>query len=297
VTLTETRCMFSGEAADTEEHVVPKWMQSRFNLWDQMVVIPNGTPLPYRHVKVPVAAKHNAIFGKIETRISQGIYIPQEVYLWALKIHIGFIFRDATLKFDRRRPDSAMIWNIDDFSSEIAMFQMLYGLWSQGGTINPDPFGSVFILDALTPKPEFDFIHCATSGTILLQLGTKIIFVSVWDQSDGLSTNLLDQWKIYHEPTVAAACEDDRQHVAHAAHHVWACDSAYWLWRQRRGFNMIKTQTSLALVPPAMRSKGRDASESELARFCRTFGLKLERYGGEVSNAYSLLDLSKPQTV
>jgi hypothetical protein len=71
---------------------------------------------------------------------------------------------------------------------------MLYSIWRQGGTIDPDPFGSVFILDALTPEPEFDFIHCARSGTIMFQLGTKIIFVALWDQGDGLKANLLEQW-------------------------------------------------------------------------------------------------------
>jgi hypothetical protein len=286
--------MFSGEIAENEEHVVPRWMQSRYNLQNQMVVIPNGTALQYRYVKVPVAAKHNTTFGQIEQSISQGIYTPQEVYLWALKIHIGFIFRDATLKIDRSRPDSETFWSIDDFATEVEVFQMLYAMWSTGGIITPDPFGSVFILDALTPEPEFDFIHCLRSGTVLFQLGTNLIFVSLWDQGDGLKANLLEQWERYHKPTVESAPEDERQNLGHAAHHVWACDSAYWLWRQRRGFNFIKTERSLALVPPAMRSKGRQASEAELSSFCMTFGLKLERYGGEVSNIYSLLDLSKP---
>jgi len=272
---------------------IPRWMQSRFNLQNQTVVIPNGTTLQYRYLKVPVASKHNGNFGRIEQRISQGIYSPQEVYLWALKIHIGFIFRDASLKFDRRSPDSDTIWNIDDFTTEIEVFRMLYALWSKGGTIKPDPFGSVFILDALTPEPEFDLIHCARSGTVLLQLGSKVIFVSLWDQGDGLAANLLEQWERYHKPTVARAPADRRQDTGHVAHHVWACDSAYWLWRQRRGFNFVKTKDSLTLIPPAMRSKGRPASEAELSSFCLTFGLQLEQYRGEVSNVYSTLDLSK----
>ena len=288
--------MFSDETADTEEHVIPRWMQSRFNLQNQLVVLPNGTTLPYRYVKVPVASKHNGTFGQIEQRISQGIYTAQEVYLWALKIHIGFIFRDATLKIDRRRPDSDTIWNIDDFTTEVEVFRMLYALWSKGGTINPNPFGSVFILDALTPEPEFDFIHCARSGTVLLQLGSKVIFVSLWDQGDGLHATLLKDWERYHKPTVAGAPEDQRQGIGHAAHHVWACDGAYWLWRQRRGFNFVKSQDNLTLIPPVMRPKGRAPSETELSSFCLTFGLKLERYGGEVSNMYSLLDLSRPDT-
>jgi hypothetical protein len=284
--------MFSGETAETDEHVIPQWMQSRYNLHDQMVVIPNGTTLPYRYVKVPVTSKHNAAFGNIENRISQGIYSAQEVYLWALKVHVGFLFRDATLKVDRSRQDSKTIWNIDDFSTEIEIFRTLYSIWRQGGTIDPDPFGSVFILDALTPEPEFDFIHCVRSGTIMFQLGTKIIFVALWDQGDGLKANLLEQWHQYHKPTVANAPEDKRQAFAHAAHHVWACDSAYWLFRQRRGFNSIRTEKSLALIPPVTRVVGRSPSEAELSTFCQTFGLKLEHYGGEVSNHYSLLDLS-----
>jgi hypothetical protein len=278
--------MFSGEPAENEEHVIPRWMQSRYNLHNQMVIIPNGTPLPYRYVKVPVASKHNTTFGQIEQRISQGTYSPTEVYLWALTIHIGFIFRDATLKIDRSRPDSETFWTIDDFSTEVDVFQMLYAIWSKGGTINPDPFGSVFILDALTPEPEFDFIHCVRSGTVLFQLGNKVIFVSLWDQGDGLKANLLEQWERHHKPAVEGAPEDQRQDIGHAAHHIWACDAAYGLWRQRRGFNFIKTEHNVTLVPPVARAKGRPPSETELSSFCLTFGLKLDHYGGEVSNIH-----------
>ena len=58
----------------------------------------------------------------------------------------------------------------------------------------------------------------------------------------------------------------------------------------------MKTEESLALIPPVMRSRGRPASKPELSRFCLTFGLKLESYGGETSNVYSLLDLcSEPR--
>jgi hypothetical protein len=140
--------MFSGETAETNEHVIPQWMQSRYNLHDQMVVIPNGTPLPYRYVKVPVASKHNAAFGNIENRISQGIYSPQEVYLWALKVHVGFLFRDATLKVDRSRQDSKTIWNIDDFSTEIEIFRTLprYGDKEERLTLIPsDRFLSLML--------------------------------------------------------------------------------------------------------------------------------------------------------
>lgn len=284
-------CLFSGEATENEEHVIPAWMQRRFNLWQQKIIIPNGTSLQYRFVKVGAAERHNAKFGEIENRISRGIYDPQEVYLWALKIHIGFLFRDATLKADRSKPDSDTVWKIDDFESEIVAFQTLFKVWSDGGSISPNPFGSVFILDALTPEPAFDFIHDVWSGTVLFQLGLKLIFVSLWDQSDGLSANLLEGWEKYHQPFVKSQAAEDRQIYGHTAHHVWACDSAYWLWRQRRRFNFVRTPQSFALIPPATRKRGLPASEAELSSFCKTFGLSLTKFNGEVSNAYTLLTL------
>src|SRR5687767_7155353 len=33
-------CMFSGERADSDEHVIPSWLQRRIGLWGQDVVLP-----------------------------------------------------------------------------------------------------------------------------------------------------------------------------------------------------------------------------------------------------------------
>ena len=71
-------CMFSGEAADSAEHVIPKWFQRRFNLWDQDLVIPTGTSSPYRQVKIPVKEEHNAPFAAIEASIARDDFSMQE---------------------------------------------------------------------------------------------------------------------------------------------------------------------------------------------------------------------------
>ena len=49
-------CMFSGEVADSEEHVIPRWLQRRFGLWEQEVLLPNQTTFRYANAKVPVKA-------------------------------------------------------------------------------------------------------------------------------------------------------------------------------------------------------------------------------------------------
>jgi hypothetical protein len=101
-------CIFTGKDADSSEHVIPLWLQTRFNLSEQTLIIPNGTTLKYKHHRVPADTEANNRFGVIENRISRGIFDPAEVYLWALKIHIGCVYRDASLRFDVKRPPFAL---------------------------------------------------------------------------------------------------------------------------------------------------------------------------------------------
>jgi hypothetical protein len=288
-------CMFSGEEPDNEEHVIPRWLQSRYNLWTETLFIPNATRLQYRYVKVPVRSSDNTRFGEIENRISQGLYDPREVYLWALKIHIGLLFRDASLKFDRSIPDSPMIWDMSNFAAEVQAFRMHYGVWAANGKFDPNPLGTVHILDALTPEPEFDLVHDAWSGTVVVQLGDKLIYVSLWDQGDGYYANLLQSWHHYHEPNVHNAPAEQKARMAHAAHRVWACETSYWLWRQRRGFNFVASPDSFTLIPPLFRRQGKPSEEAQLGQFCRTFGLRLRKFTGEVGNHFeTVMDARDP---
>jgi hypothetical protein len=287
--------MFSGEKPDNEEHVIPRWLQSRYDLWTKTLNIPNGTKLQYRYVKVPVRSSDNTKFGEIENRISQGLFDLQEVYLWALKIHIGLLFRDAGLKIDRSIPSSPMIWDMSDFAAEVQAFRMIYGVWAANGKLSPAPLGTVYILDALTPEPDFDLIHDVWSGTVVVQLGSKLIYVSLWDQSDGFSANLLESWHRHHKPTVESATTEQRSLMAMAAHRVWACETSYWLWRQRRGYNFIASPDSFTLIPPMSRRQGKSADEEQLGRFCRTFGLRLRTFSGEVGNIFeTVTDAREP---
>jgi len=99
------KCIFTGKDADSSEHVIPRWLQMRLGLADQTMIIPNGTTLKYKHHRVPAETEANNRFGLIEERMSRGIFDPAEVYLWALKLHIGCVHRDASLRFDIKGPE------------------------------------------------------------------------------------------------------------------------------------------------------------------------------------------------
>ena len=37
----------------TDEHVIPKWVQRRFDLWNETLEMLNGTTIPYRQLIIP----------------------------------------------------------------------------------------------------------------------------------------------------------------------------------------------------------------------------------------------------
>lgn len=51
------RCFLCGTdlmlAGNTDEHVIPKWAQRRYDLWNQTVTLLNGTGLKYSQLTVP----------------------------------------------------------------------------------------------------------------------------------------------------------------------------------------------------------------------------------------------------
>jgi hypothetical protein len=252
--------------------------------------------LKYKHVRVPAALEANKKFGEIESRIAEGVFEPSEVYLWALKLHIGFIYRDSSLRFDIRIPAAPLILDVAEFEHEIWLFQQLYANWADGGTTSPSPFGSVFIVDSLVSPGQFDFMHCLVTGTVAIDVGTKFIVVFLWDQGDAMHTNILDQWNNFHAPRVRAMAQhQDYSANCYMAGHVWACESAYWMYRHRRPYSMIKTPTNITLVPPMARKSGKPVNEIEYRQVCRNFGLQLVKYNGETANLYSQFAPEKPR--
>ena len=259
-----------------------------------MLVLPNGTPLKYKFLTVPADRLENSKFGEIEERISNGVFNLDEVYLWALKIHIGLIFRDSSLKRDIRDPDSPFILNVGDFDSEVELFRALYEHWKAGGKTSPCPLGSVFILDSLLPVDTFDLFHSLVTGTVGIHIGGKFIVVFLWDQGDAMASNIEKQWTEYHLLNAKHWEQDeDFQTRCYMAHHVWACEGAYWLYRNRRSFNFIRSRGQFTLIPPALRADPRDPKEEEYRIVCSGFGLELRTFNGGIDNAYAPLPSAK----
>lgn len=175
-------CIFSGMDADSEEHVIPDWLQRRFDLQRARYELPSGSALDYRHAKVPAKKDFNSEFGRIETRISQNKFVWEEVYLWLFKIHIGLMYRDTSLRSNIRDALSEPVIRGNIISHQITIFRDMFKSYLDTGslgTLNSPP-GSVFVLPSLSGK-YFDFQQSFTTGCVGINIGDYYLAASLCD--------------------------------------------------------------------------------------------------------------------
>lgn len=114
------RCFSCGGTPSTGagEHVIPRWLQRRFELFDERVTLLNGTMLPYRQLTVPCCSLcNNGYLREIENRVinildGDGTLSPAEqlsLARWMCKILIGLLVKENTLPRDRKNRGGAPI--------------------------------------------------------------------------------------------------------------------------------------------------------------------------------------------
>ncbi|MCO6499314.1 MAG: hypothetical protein J5I47_02935 [Vicingus serpentipes] len=171
-------CFICGRYAESREHLFPKWLQHRFNLWDEKLIIPNKTAISYRQLIVPCCKKCNGeVFGQLEKVIASGTESESDIWRWANKLHFGLTLKDKFFDWDRKNPG----YKIGDIiSSSDPLEQSRHFLHAVSGDFkcNPDPFGSVFRFD-FKKEQEYNFIHIINSSSICISLGNRgyVIFV------------------------------------------------------------------------------------------------------------------------
>lgn len=98
----------------SNEHVFPKWIQRRFNLWNEKLTLLNGTLIPYRQLTIPCCTECNSEhLSQIESQVEAAFAAGMEsvatldrriLFLWLAKIYYGLIFRELFLPLARSDP-------------------------------------------------------------------------------------------------------------------------------------------------------------------------------------------------
>lgn len=171
-TLNDDKCFLCGmelsEKNRSDEHVIPRWAQSRYELWNQLFVLLNNTTIPYKNLKIPCCNKcNNSSLQPIETIMAEAVLEgpdavsrldPMVTFNWLGKIFYGLIHRELFLLFNRKVPEEGTIVTpelIERYSLHHTFLQNMHVPME----FNSHPF-SIFVYETKVPdnpKYQWDF--------------------------------------------------------------------------------------------------------------------------------------------
>jgi hypothetical protein len=183
-----------------DEHVFPKWLLKRYDLFARTITLPNGRPVRYDRHTVPCCEECNTLMGReIEEPISAALdgspHSVQDFVASGKGLHLfvwmGLIYLKLHLKNKTNRKvldprvQAGMI--ADDYD-----WYLLHHLHTVircfyiPTTIEPEVIGSLMVYPVRVEGSldEFDFGDLHASQTMMLRLGRTAIFV-VFDDSKG----------------------------------------------------------------------------------------------------------------
>jgi len=197
----ENQCFLCGallqEGTNSKEHVFPRWLLRRYNLWDKTITLLNGTSIPYRYLSIPCCSTcNNEYLSRLETEIELAVnngadYIAQvekiRLYQWIGKIFFGLLFRELTLSIDRSNPKIGPI-TTPEFLQE---YRALHGFIQS--IIKPIEFheffpGSLFVfeVDLIPEISDFDYSDNFIGMSFFIRMGNIGIIACLKDDEQVL---------------------------------------------------------------------------------------------------------------
>ena len=175
------------EENKTEEHVIPKWVQQRYDLWDQQLVLLNKSCLPYRQLTVPCCDRCNGRFSDLERRVKEAVDAgPAAVrqfsqfclFQWLAKIYLGIGCKELFLSVDRSVPEAGPIGDRE----QLRVFSLLH-FWFQvsmkHGESEFTP-GSIVVVPTTRfsdHKANFDLLDNPVFGVFAIRLDSVGIVI------------------------------------------------------------------------------------------------------------------------
>lgn len=189
-----------GKKNRSDEHVIPEWLQERFNLWDMHLTLLNGTSIPYRKLTIPCCDScNNEVLSPIEERIASatksGVKALQELptsalFIWLSKLMYGLLYKEGFLRADRRSQRKAAIVP----RAMLERFGMLHQFMQSCRlplTFNGFHPASIYIVECQEPKVRelgFDFRDSTPSLAISIRIGSVGILAALQDGGAHLAT-------------------------------------------------------------------------------------------------------------
>jgi hypothetical protein len=261
--LTREACFICGKPATTVEHVIPKWLQRKFNLWDQKITISNLTEITYKQLIVPACKKcNNEVYGTLEDKINNNTADEKDVWRWANKIHFGLNLKDRFLDYDRKNPGKKVsdVYESTDYLEESRHFLHCV---SGDYKCTPDPFGSVFKFE-FKEEHDFNLIHINNSNGIYICIG-KIAYVVFVTDGQFLKTDVTGIIDDYNEII-------NRNYIMADALFFYA-KCVYYLEQYTYSIPIIFTGQSIGKLGRATLRKEKPLDKPLFRAICDRFGI------------------------
>jgi hypothetical protein len=195
-------CFLCGASPDSkpfnEEHVVPKWILSDFNLFEEQVVLPNGKSTKYKSYTIRCCKECNSLLGDTYenpiSRIVRGGYnsvighiqsgsMPL-IYCWLALIFIKKHLKDLELPVEK-----------DTRNGNTNYIHTLARAAFTKPKIGRSVFGSFLVLKADTKtydhiQERYDYVGSSLGRTLMLRLNDVCFFASFHDCGAALSNML-----------------------------------------------------------------------------------------------------------
>jgi hypothetical protein len=192
----DDRCFLCGSILDdqnrTIEHIFPKWLQKRYNLYNEELTLQNSTHISYRNLVVPCCKTCNGNYlspleKAIQTAHDRGVKefrkIPTiRIFQWLAKIYYGILFRELSLLKNRSDASHGYIFNDKQIKSFRTLHHFLQSVRLPFVFRGFQPW-SIFILDCLKfgDDRDFDYKDLITTPLFGIRMGEIGVFVCLED--------------------------------------------------------------------------------------------------------------------
>jgi hypothetical protein len=138
----DSNCFLCGtdlhENNRSQEHVIPKWIQRRFNLWNQKIILLNGSSIDYRYLTIPCCKNcNNKYLKRLEDKLINAIDSGFDslkkldrniIFYWLGKIYFGLMYKELFLHLNQKNHEEGTIINSDYIKRFEAHYLFLQGI-------------------------------------------------------------------------------------------------------------------------------------------------------------------------
>ncbi len=169
MTFSYDRCFLCGQhlkSGKSVEHVFPKWLQNKYNLWDEKIILLNKSSISYRQLTIPCCIKcNNEYLSSLESTIQRALEMGYsefanldelKIFQWISKMFYGILFKELSLPIDRKDPSLGFIASPELLKRFRELHAFLQSVRTPFRFDNFTPW-SIFILETHKYNDRLDF--------------------------------------------------------------------------------------------------------------------------------------------